>query len=366
MKRISILTASFGEGHNTAARNVRDALVEVGGTEVAAEICDLYQRTNPRLNRSMQVGYSVAINRFPKFWKIIFGMLEMRGLLEIMLPTLASLRKAMESHFREFRPDLIVSTYPVYSFLVREIQKNSPFLKSPLVSIVTDSTNINSAWYRCPSDYFIVSDALTEKALTADGVNPACIQTLGFPVSPRFADLKRIPDNTPAAPIKILFLPSTRKRHTIACLDRLLRIPELELTVTTGKNQELHYALQKAGFDNTPGVRLLGWTDQMPELMASHHLFLGKAGGAVVQEAIAARIPFLVSHIVPGQEEGNVELLHKLDIGALATGSPDQLANSVLEVFANNAEIWQRWKRNLAEASHPNAAKNIAKFLLSL
>lgn len=364
MKRFSILTASFGEGHNTAARNIRDALIAQAGSGAAVEICDLYQRTNPRLNRGMQLGYSVAINRFPKIWAGIFGVLGMRGVLETMLPTLGALREAMRSHFHEFHPSVIVSTYPVYSFLVRQIQNQSPFLRAPLVTVVTDSTRINSAWYRCESDAFVLSDDLTAQALREDGADAAKLHVLGFPVSPSFADVKILREEDSGPPHRILYMPSTRRRHTIECLSQMLRIPDVEITVLTGRQKELHQALARAGFAHTPHVKLLGWTDRMPELLAGSHLFCGKAGGAIVQEAIAAHTPFVVSHIVPGQEEGNIVLIEKLGIGRVASQSPQVLADTVREVFTDDAALWKHWKRNIAPVSHPNASRDIARFLL--
>ena len=53
--RILLLTASMGEGHNTAARNIRDAiLAERPGAEVL--VADPYTRTNPLVNRLVQRG----------------------------------------------------------------------------------------------------------------------------------------------------------------------------------------------------------------------------------------------------------------------------------------------------------------------
>lgn len=365
MKRFSILTASFGEGHNTASRNMREALLAEASEPIEVEICDLYQRTNPRLNRGMQSAYTIAINRFPNLWNSVFKLLGVRGFIETMLPTLGSLREEMRAHFREFRPTCIVSTYPIYSFLVKEIKKQSPFFKAPLVTVITDSTRINSAWYRCASDAFVLTDTLTADLLIADGADPARLHVLGFPISPRFAHLTPVPDDAPGPPHKVFFMPSTRRKHTIECLSQLLRIPNVEITVSTGNHQELYQAIDQAGFTHTPHVRVLQWTDKMPELLAESHLFIGKAGGAVVQEAIAARLPFVISHIVPGQEEGNVELIEKFNIGKLAAESPTALANAVQEAFADDARLWRLWKTNLAAISNPNATQKIAQFLLT-
>jgi processive 1,2-diacylglycerol beta-glucosyltransferase len=363
MNRVSILTASFGEGHNTAARNVREALLETGGDKVAVEICDLYQRTNPRYNRTIQIAYSVAINRYPRAWAAIFSVLGMRGVLEAILPALGSLREAMRTHFLEFRPDILVSTYPIYSFLVREIRRKSPFLRAPLVTVVTDSTVINPAWYRCSSDAFCVPDEPTAETLRQGGVDPARIHVFGFPVSLRFSDIRPLPIEAGGPPWKVLFYPSTRRGHTIKCIERLLAIPDVEITVLTGKNTNVHEALERAGYANRPRVTLVGWTDRMPELLAAHHWFLGKAGGAIVQECVAAQVPIIVSHVVPGQEEGNLELVRRLGVGTQAEESPAGLAAALQLGLKNNAALWKTWKANLAAASRPDGARSIARFL---
>lgn len=49
MKKVLILTASFGEGHNTAARNVRDA-IEHSNDEAVVEVLDLFALTYGRLH----------------------------------------------------------------------------------------------------------------------------------------------------------------------------------------------------------------------------------------------------------------------------------------------------------------------------
>jgi processive 1,2-diacylglycerol beta-glucosyltransferase len=152
----------------------------------------------------------------------------------------------------------------------------------------------------------------------------------------------------------------------MACLREMLEVPGVEITVPTGKHRELFEALSRAGFGENPRVNLLGWTEEMPELLSRSHLFLGKAGGAIVQEAIGARTPFLVSHIVPGQEEGNIELIEKLDIGAVASRSPRELGAKVRTAMSEEARLWRRWKTNIEAVSRPNAARDIARFLLQL
>jgi hypothetical protein len=98
--------------------------------------------------------------------------------------------------------------------------------------------------------------------------------------------------------------------------------------------------------------------------MGSHHLVISKAGGATVQEAIAARCPLILNQILPGQEEGNAQLIAGQNLGAVADDAKS-VARLVERAFANNAEVWQEWRRNLEKFSTPDASYKIAELVLN-
>jgi processive 1,2-diacylglycerol beta-glucosyltransferase len=139
-------------------------------------------------------------------------------------------------------------------------------------------------------------------------------------------------------------------------------LPGVHLTVVTGRHKHLHAFLKRldvpmGSFD------LLGWTDRMPELLAESHLFIGKAGGAIVQETLAIARPMIISHVVAGQEEGNVTLLADIGAGELAT-TPEKIVASVRRAMLENGGAeWSRWRENLLKVSHPAAARKTAEFV---
>ena len=102
----------------------------------------------------------------------------------------------------------------------------------------------------------------------------------------------------------------------------------------------------------------------MPELMMSHHLVISKAGGATVQEAIAARCPMIVNQVIPGQEEGNAELIWRFDLGAIAEKNRE-VAELVENAFAKKAAQWSEWRENLRKLSRPDAALRIGELILA-
>jgi processive 1,2-diacylglycerol beta-glucosyltransferase len=360
MPRVLILTASMGEGHNTAARNIRDALLAETDGRAEVLVADPYTRTNPIINKLMQRGYATAINRYPRAWKVVFELLSRRGVVEGMGPILAELTAAVKGLIDEFRPQVIASTYPVFSFLIEKIRKKDSSVTVPFYTVITDSTMINSVWYRYPCDGSIVADEQTARVLLNDGVPRHTVHVLGFPVGMAFESLRPAP--LPKDGWKAIFFASGIFKFACQLLNQLAEIPKLQVTVVTGRRHNIFLKLREAGLPKYGS--LVGWTDNMPDLMTSHHVFIGKAGGATVQEAIAAQIPFLVSHVVPGQEEGNIALIEQAGIGALAVGKPQRVRHILLGAIANDAIVWKAWRANLAALQKPPAARAIARFLL--
>ena len=364
MPRILLLTAGFGEGHNTAANCIAEALREHQGVE--CRVVDVYLETVPRFTKVLQAGYGLAINKLPFIWSAIFTALDKPGVLEKTLPLAGNLRTALRHVLDEYQPDAILSTYPLYAYLIGQLRKqgNLPS-RAPLLTMVTDSTAINSSWYRAGSEAFLLADDETAEVLRRGGADSSTLHVLGFPVAPRLASLKPSEEVIHGAK-RILYLPSSRVSHTLAVIRELQKLPRIEITIVTGRLKGLHQAIAESGLIDGVRSHLVGWTDKIPELLCSHHLYIGKAGGAIVHEAMAARCPILVSHVVPGQEEGNIELIERHDIGRLAAHFPAPLAASVEEVFANHESTWKRWKKNLHTLARPGASRDIATFVLKV
>src|SRR5256886_15262102 len=86
------------------------------------------------------------------------------------------------------RPDVIVSVYPPYPHLLDELCGPANGSKPRRIVCVTDSITINSIWYRCSTDYFLLANDQTADVLARAGIDRALMRVFGFPVSPRFAE----------------------------------------------------------------------------------------------------------------------------------------------------------------------------------
>ena len=364
MKKILILTASFGDGHNAAARNLRDAL-ELITEEAKVEVLDLFESTYGTLNMLLKQAYQRLVRYAPTVWSGVFSVLDNPALFRRQMDTMGKLRESLAAVLRDTEPDVVVSTYPVYAHLIQDIFREHAERPFRFITIVTDSISVCSAWYRAPSDLFVVSNEPTAKVLDDAGILKHRVKALGFPVSPVFANDRPAPLVAPrhGDRCKVLYVINTGKAKAGKSLERLLKVPDLDLTITVGRDASLKAKLSERLREHGDRVHVYGWTNQMPRLLMSHHLVIAKAGGAMVQEAIAARCPMIVNQVIPVQEEGNARLIQKLGVGAVVERNKE-LRDLVEEVFAHKSRQWQEWRDNLQKVSQPDAAVRIAELVL--
>ncbi len=362
MKKILILTASFGDGHNAAARNLRDA-IELLDEDARAEILDLFADSYGVFNTFARKTYLNVVQYAPKLWGGIYSLLE-NPLVEKQLGGLTRLQNVLEKVLAETQPDCVVSSFPAYAHVIQKIYQNHHERPFRFLTVITDSVSVNSAWYRAPSDFFCVANEATAEALQKGGVPEKQIQTLGFPVNPAFASPPaELPPPVGSEPRRVLYIINTGKKKAGKAVDRLLELDDVHLTITVGGDPDLRNKLIERTHKHRDRVRILGWTNQMPELMMSHHLVIGKAGSATVQEAIAARCPMIVNQVIPGQEEGNAELIWRYGLGAIAEKNRE-VAELVESAFAKKAAQWYEWRKNLQKESRPDAALRTAELIL--
>jgi UDP-N-acetylglucosamine:LPS N-acetylglucosamine transferase/predicted metal-dependent phosphoesterase TrpH len=364
VKKVLILTAGFGDGHNTAARNVADAL-ELISDEVKVEVLDVFQSSLGVLNDVLKKAYLGLTRYAPGVWSGIYSMLDSSSKLETNLLAFGNLKSALERLLSQSQPDCVISTYPIYAHVIREIYRDHSERPFRLITVVTDSISVNSSWFRAPSDLFCVPNEATAEVLRQNGVDPGKIRAFGFPVNPVFAEKNSEAVQAPkfGSPAKILYIINTGKKKSGKAIDRLLEIPRLRLTITVGRDAELKEKLVRRTEKFADRVSILGWTNQMPRLMLTHHLVITKAGGATVQEAIAARCPMILNQVIPGQEDGNAELVRQLGGGVVAEKNRD-VAEWITKIFANDSTLWQQWRDNLCAVSKPHASIRIAELAL--
>jgi len=360
-KRILILTAGFGEGHNSAARGVRDGLARVASDQATVELRDLFAEAYGPINELVRRSYLALVNSAPRAWGVVYRWLDRKTDYNAEFRRLARLKAQFAPVLDRFQPDIVVCSFPAYANVLQDILGTERACKC--VVVVTDSITINASWYRSPADYFIVANEQSAGALRSGGVAPEKIRIFGFPVSPKFADFaedRPLPSTNSSR--RVLYMIHAAKRGAPELVRQLTKLG-LDLTVTIGRADELRSEIEAAADGHQ--IKIVGWTNELPRMMHDNHLLIGKAGGATVQETIAAKCPMIINHVVAGQEEGNARLIVETNSGLMAQ-SPREVVAQVQRAFDDGAKQWREWAANISKLSRPRAALDIAEFLMSL
>lgn len=364
MKKILILTAAFGEGHNSAARGIRQGLAQVSDGAAHVEVHDIFADTYGAANDWTCEAYLGLINHAPRTWSKIYRWLDRQEKFAGNFKVFFSAKDRLRRLLGRFEPEVIVSVYPAYGHMLDEMLGAAGHACGKRVVVITDSLSVNAIWYRCTADYFLLPNEQSAAVLHRSGIAPKKTRTFGFPVSPEFAEpgVFREPAGG-AGKNRVLYLVNSGKALAPELALRLAAIPGVELTVALGRDRRLLNSIENVRILAAHPFHTVGWSEELPRLLRSSHLLISKAGGATVQEAIAAGCPMIVNHVIPGQEEGNARLLVETNCGAIAV-THDSVVAAVKSTFADNAARWRKWSENVARMSRPAASLEIARFLL--
>ena len=365
MRKILILTASFGNGHNAAAFSLRDAFLDTT-QDVQVEVLDLITLCYGARSTLVKTLFLAIVNHAPRVWACAYRAIDQTSTLARLLRRLHKLRRELFRILVTTEPDAVISTHPAYNYIIDQIYESYRERRFQKITVVTDSISLNSIWHASPSDCYFVPNDLSAKVLHEAGVPQAKTFACGFPVSPRFYELAQTqttPVATRSEPKRVLYVIQHGNRASGRVIERLLEIPDIELTIVCGSQPKLERNLARRTAHAGTRARVYGWTSRMPELLATSHLVISKAGGALVQEALAARCPIIINRIIPGQEEGNATLVTSLGMGAVATRDDDVVA-LVRNTFADDAKLWHSWKSAITRHSQPDAALRIARMVL--
>ncbi len=366
-KRIMILSAELGQGHMSVSKAIKEAFEHNYGHDYDVEIIDFQEVISSFINSFTKSTYESWVKFTPSLYKLLYESTNTRVPLIKLLNQVnyPFVLTKLTKFFQEKNPDLVISTYPVWSYLASEIRKKTN-KNAKFVSVITDSITIHNSWVIADNDYLLVANNDTATSIHKLGVPYEKIKVLGYPVRLDFiqkTDREKFLEEIGLNPKKftVLFLPtSQQQRKNIRIINSLTENNKYNVIVITGRDSKLRPKLEKYG--NKTNVKIFGWTDQMPTFIKSCDLVITKAGGSTVMECVAAGKPIIITSIIPGQEAGNAELIQRYHLGVIAEPAQKDIAGDVEFIRKN----YTAFTRKIAKMSRPQAALDIADFLSGL
>lgn len=369
-KRVLILTTPVGGGHLATARAVYDAFSLVYPGQLDIKVVDVLKQVKvvPPVDRMAVPFYSSSVrmlNSYP--YKLFFKFSEASASLLNRFATTV-FKEAGERFLREQDPDVVISTFPIISYAASTIIKRGWHKELPLISIITDAGDVHKLWLLGNDDVILVSTPDTIDYAVEHGVPRERVKYLGFPLDNRFRDLPtqktarrnlKLPDM-----MTVLVSAGGLGLSPNKMISLARQLSKLQLGVqyvfVAGKNPQLQQELENIPFRDP--MRVYGFVDTMPELLMACDLVIGKAGWISLYEAMVARRPTFIMHVIPGQEEPNAEYVLKHGVGQVLTNTKELVAEVVRH--AENPELLDEYQQNFKKLKlHAFAGEKIARYI---
>lgn len=391
-KKVLIMSASTGGGHNRAARAIKEELESrtIDNMPIKCEIVDSLKLVNNTMDKVISRGYEKSAIYTPKAYGSVYRFSEtnLASRNEFKGNPLTSLMARKFKHLlNDSKPDLIIGTHPFPMIALSTLKKHNHlntlslgenFIKPskvdvpPMISVLTDYTT-HSTWIQNEIDYYIVGHEYVKELLVYEGVNGEKVKAFGIPVEKSFLnhrDKETVLTELGLSPDKLTVLlmgGSFGAGNIKETLEDLLTIDrDFQILVVTGRNEHLKDKLSKM-LDSTiqnKNICLLGYTDKMNDILASIDVLISKPGGLTTTEALLNDVPMIVPYFIPGQEEENLDFL--TNCGAALRTTKKYSLPVLLKVLIDDPSRLDMLRKNIKSIRKFDSAVNISNLVVDI
>ncbi|MBU0503350.1 MAG: glycosyltransferase [Candidatus Omnitrophota bacterium] len=368
-KRVLLLHISQVSGHRSASIAIEKTL-KILSQDVEILNINAFHYTNPLAEKLINRLYMAVIKNTPGIWDYLYDNQKIVKKLESWKKLLHKLNNhRFKQLFDEFKPDVVACTQAFPCGMVADYKKihNSDI---PLVAVLTDYAP-HSYWIYDNVNYFItpaqeISQRLIDKGVPAEKVKP-----YGIPIDPKFNQpvepdkIRRKLGLDPSIPTILIMGGSHGLGPITTIIKSLDKVkPEIQLIIIAGANKKLYNFLKKKTKKLKKRILLLGFTDNVHELMAISTLLITKPGGMSLSEALVKKLPMVIVKPLPGQEANNTNYLLEKKAAVMA----DDLIkiNLVIDGLLGEPERLKQLSESSASISKPDSSFDIAKLILNL
>lgn len=352
MSKILVLYLSIGSGHQVAAEAIAAALRRAN---VDAICCDPVAERSRALISLMNLGNSLSGLVFPRLYDKLWSNGRVSPLTNWTTAhswAAHHIRSAIDA----IRPDRIVCTHALPARVAAQHNR-----QAQVIGVVTDF-GAHAYWPHPLINRYCVPVDDVAADLVKRGIDPQHIHVTGLPTPTRLDHSAR--SNDRANVLIVIGGRRTGPYHRAAQL--IIKVlPQLDLpiriTIITGTNQMAHRQLSNLTLPDS--IELLGIVDDLPTRLSQADVVIGKPGGVMTAEVLAAGAAFVAIMPGPGQETANANFLWRHQL-AMICHRPDELINAIAQLTAD-ANLRHHMQQAAQHCGRPNAADEVAQIVLS-
>ncbi len=367
-KRILVLSASVGGGHMRAAQAVELALRQLDNQALVKNI-DVLELTNAAFRRLYAQAYFDLVNKAPYVLGYVYDMMDRqpspqhksdRLRLAIERLNLGRFLKLL----RDESWDVVVNTHFLPAEIIASLRRKGQ-ITTPQLTVTTDFET-HRLWVNQPCDHYFAATDEGAAYLAYWGVPESDITVTGIPIHPVFSQEKDCQTCRQRQglgsdrPVVLQLAGGFGLGPVESLLLGLFSVPRpLEIVVVAGRNEELKARLDHVEAPQRHRVKILGFTEQIDELMAAADVVLSKPGGLTTSEVLARGAVLAIVNPIPGQEYRNADFLLE-NAAAIKINNIATLSHKITKLLDDPARLAQM-KINSRRLGRPNAAFEIAR-----
>jgi len=362
-RRVLILSADVGEGHAAAARALAEQ-IEASEQHAEVTVIDGLAAMGPLVRPVVEDGYRVQLRFMPWTYTLVYWLLEkvipIRVLARRLLCLLGS--RPLARAIAEHDPDVVVSTYPAVTVVLARLRRTG-VVHCSTVATITDLTGL-FFWAQPGIDMHLVmyGESMSSVERIAGRGSVQLVRPL---ISAEFLEPR-----CPVEARRALGLSEDGRTVVVSgggwgvgdiqgAVREFTQVPEVSnIVCLAGRNEQLAEKLRSA-FADEPRVRVYGFTDKMPEILAAADVLVHSTGGVTCLEARAAGTPVVSYGLPVGHARLNTRAMASLDLLRLANDT-DELRTHVQASFADTPATAPGEQDALREPASPAHAAHPA------
>ena len=374
MKKILIFYASYGGGHLNAAKSIKEC-IDTNYNNYETELIDCMKYVNKPIEKITTAAYREMAKKLPWAWGKIYSDAQKGPLAHITTRSNMIFAIKLLKLLRNKQPDIIISTHPFGSQMCSYLKRKRK-ITSKIATIMTDFSP-HDQWLvgNEYTDYFFVAHNKMKNYLISKNISENKIFSTGIPISSRFLkkyNKKEILNELKLEENKktILFFGGGEfglgKNKTVQIFEDLVKnFDNIQVIAIAGKNEKMKLNFENIVKNNNKqnNVKILEYTNKIPELMSISDLVISKPGGLTTSESLASNLPMIIINPIPGQEEENAEFLEENQTGIRI--KKNDCAYEIFKELFSNPEKLQNMKNNTNILAKKHSTEDICKTLLS-
>lgn len=345
--KVVILAAKYGMGHMSAAKSIEQDIKKFNNS-AEVKIIDFYEYTMPVLSKYLYKAFSWLIKYAQPLYSSYYTDSDKKtGNNDLLTRKFAAFAKKLEV---EEKPDVIISTFPLISKGIGYYKE----ISGSKVHLITTITDVSShhEWINEGTDKYLVACEDIKNELIDKGIDSDRIVVYGIPVSNLFRDnYSRGTERKSlfSSPKVVNIMDYSKKNKELLIMggglgllpkeesfyEKLNTLDNLHTTIVTGNNKEMYDHLK----DKYERITVLGFSNNVHELMDRADCVVTKPGGITVFEAIYSLTPIISFESSLPNEVKNIDFIEDNNFGMTLHGSAEKNIDRIIKFMNKDEEI---------------------------